>query len=82
MQGCLYGVRRVDMAGENGGQIKGYSCFIGYPASGVVGDQVDKVFVSDDMATNCAWSPEVGKLVNLDFSPKGRILSISTVKEK
>lgn len=82
MQGYLYGVRRVDMAGENGGQIKGFSCFIGYPAEGVQGDEVSKVFVSDSMATKCAWSPEVGKLVNVDFTPKGRLSFISTVKEK
>ena len=50
MQAILYGVRRVDMQSEDGRSIKGFSCFIGYPAAGVQGDEVSKVFVSDDLA--------------------------------
>ena len=71
MQAYLYGVRRIDMKDDNGGQINGYSCFIGYPADGVIGDEVSKVFVSDSMVKKCTWSPEVGKLVNVEFTPKG-----------
>lgn len=82
MQAYLYGSRRVDMVDGNGGAIKGFSCFIGYPADGVEGDEVSKVFVSDSMAGKCGWHPMVGSLVNVDFTPKGRLSSISTVKEK
>lgn len=82
MQAYLHGVRRVDMTDANGKQVQGFSCFIGYPADGVEGDEVSKVFVSDTMAQRCAWHPMVGSLVNVDFTPKGRLSAISTVKEK
>lgn len=57
MQAYLYGVRRIDMKDDNGGQINGYSCFIGYPADGVIGDEVSKVFVSDSMVKHIAIIP-------------------------
>lgn len=79
MQAYLYGVRRVDMEDNN---VHGFSCFIGYPVDGVDGDEVSKVFVSDSMAQKFAFSPRVGSLVDVDFTPKGRLSSISTVKEK
>lgn len=82
MQAYLYGVRRVDMTDDQGRKVQGFSCFIGYPANGVQGDEVSKVFVSDSIAQKCAWSPAVRSLVNVDFTPKGRLSSISTVKEK
>ena len=82
MQAILYGVRRVDMQSEDGRPIKGFSCFIGYPAAGVQGDEVSKVFISDDLAQSNAWSPAVGKLVNVEFTPKGKISIIKTVQEK
>lgn len=82
MQAYLYGVRRGNMADQNGGQVKGFSCFIGYPADGVDGDEVSKVFVSDSMVQKCACSPAVRSLVNVDFTPKGQLSGISTVKEK
>ena len=79
MQAYLYGSRRVDMEDNN---VHGFSCFIGYPAAGVEGNEVSKVFVSDGMAGKCGWHPMVGSLVNVEFTPKGRLSSISTVKEK
>lgn len=82
MQAYLYGVRRVDMTDDQGRKVQGFSCFIGYPAAGVEGDEVSKIFVSDAMAQQCAWSPAVGTLLNVDFTPKGRLSAISTVKEK
>lgn len=45
------------MADQNGGQVKGFSCFIGYPADGVDGDEVSKVFVSDSMSRNVLALP-------------------------
>lgn len=83
MQAMLHGVRRVDMTDQQTGrQIKGYSCFISFTSEGVVGVETAKQFVSDDLAASCAWSPDVGKLLNLDFTPKGKVSAISTVREK
>lgn len=83
MQAMLHGVRRVDMTDRGTGrQIKGYSCFISYPNEGVVGHETAKQFISDDLAAANAWSPEVGKLLNLDFTPRGKVSAISTVREK
>ena len=83
MQAMLHGVRRVDMTDrETGRQIKGFSCYISYPSEGVIGNETVKQFISDDLATANAWSPEVGKLLNLDFTPRGKVSSISTVREK
>ena len=48
----------------------------------VQGDEVSKVFISDDLAQSNAWSPAVGKLVNVEFTPKGKISIIKTVQEK
>lgn len=79
MQTYLYGSRRVDMEDNN---VHGFSCFIGYSADGVEGDKASEVFASDSMAGKCGWHPMVGSLVNVDFTPKGRLSSISTVKEK
>lgn len=83
MQAMLHGVRRVDMTDQQTGrQIKGYSCFISYASEGVIGCETAKQFISDDLAASCAWSPEVGKLLNLDFTPRGKIFSVVTVREK
>lgn len=82
MQGYLYGSRRVDMTDDKGKQVQGFSCFIGCPAAGVEGDEVSKVFVSDSVAQQGAWHPMAGSLVNVDFAPKGRLSSVSAVKEK
>lgn len=82
MQAHLYGVRRVDMTDDQGRKVQGYSCFIGYPAAGVEGYEVSKVFISDAMANQSSWYPRVSSLVNVEFTPKGRLSSISTVKEK
>ena len=83
MQAMLHGVRRVDMTDQQTGRsISGYSCFISFTSEGVVGVETAKQFVSDDLAASCAWSPEVGKLLNLDFTPKGKVSAISTVREK
>ena len=82
MQAFLHGVRRVDMNSEDGRPISGFSCFISYPAAGVEGEEVSKVFVSDGLARQCGWSPAVGKLVNVEFTPKGKLNHIQTVHEK
>lgn len=82
MQAMLHGYRCVDMQDKDGRVIKGFSCFISYPSNGVEGEECSKVFVSQELANTCTWSPTVGKLVNVEFTPKGRISSIATVREK
>lgn len=83
MQAMLHGVRRVDMTDQQTGrQIKGFSCFISFTSEGVTGVETAKQFISDDLAASCAWSPEVGKLVMIDFTPKGKVSAISAVHEK
>lgn len=83
MRAMLHGVRRVDMTDEKSGRpIKGFSCFISYPSDGVQGEETTKQFVSDDLATSCAWSPAVGSMLSLDYTPKGKLCRISTVRDK
>lgn len=83
MQAMLHGFRRIDMTDQQTGRlIGGYSCFISYPSEGVVGLETSKQFVSDDLAKANSWTPEVGKMLNLDYTPKGRVSAISTVREK
>lgn len=83
MQAMLHGVRRVDMTDQQTGRpIKGFSCFISFTSEGVTGVETAKQFISDDLAVACAWSPEVGKLLNLDFTPRGKVSSVATIREK
>ena len=83
MQAMLHGVRRVDMTDQQTGRpVRGFTCFISYPSEGVQGEETERKFISDDLAASCAWSPEVGKLLNLDFTPRGKVSSVSTVREK
>lgn len=83
MQAMLHGYRRVDMAdSQTGAPINGFSCFISYPSEGVVGVETSKQWVSAQLASENKWHPEVGKLLNIDYTPKGRVSSISTVQEK
>lgn len=83
MKAMLHGVRRIDMVGRDDGvPVKGFSLFISYPSEGVQGCETSKLFVSDAMVASSSWSPEVGKLVMIDFTPKGKISAISTVHEK
>lgn len=83
MQAMLHGFRRVDMLDrETGRPVKGYSCFISFTSEGVQGVETAKQFISDDLASSCSWRPEVGKLLSLDFTPRGKVSSISTVREK
>lgn len=83
MRAFLHGVRRVDMTDQQTGrQIRGFTCFISYPSEGIQGEEVDRKFVSDEIATSSGWSPEVGKLVMIDFTPKGKVSAISAVHEK
>lgn len=82
MRVMLHGVRRIDMVDDSGRQIKGFSCFISFPSEGVQGVETTKQFVSDDMCASCAWSPEIGKMLEIEYTPKGRVSRISTVHEK
>ena len=82
MQAMLHGFRYVDMKNESGQEIKGFSCFLGYPSSGVEGEECSKVFVSQEIANATAWSPTVGKPVNVEFTPKGKVSSVAAVPAK
>ena len=83
MQAMLLGVRRVDMKDDfSGKMINGFSCFIAFSSQGVDGQETSKIFISDEFATTCAWSPVVGMPVNLDFTPKGKVCRIETVRSK
>lgn len=83
MRAFLHGVRRVDMTDQQTGrQVRGFTCFISYPSEGIQGEETDRKFISDEIAASSAWSPEVGKPVMIDFTPKGRVSSIQTVREK
>lgn len=82
MRCMLHGFRRIDMTDETGRQIRGFSCFISYPSDGVEGVETSKQFVSDSIATSSAWSPVVGKMLDIDFTPKGKVSCLSTVHEK
>lgn len=81
MRAMLHGFRRVDMKNENDQPIKGFSCFIGYPADGVEGQEVTKVFVSDNICLSSGFSPRVGD-VELEFTPKGRVSSVRMINSK
>lgn len=82
MRAYLHGVRRVDMKDDSGRNIKGFTCFFSYPSDGVEGEEVDRKFISDELASSCAWSPAVGKMIELDFTPKAKVCGIRTVNEK
>ena len=83
MQAMLHGFRRVDIVDrKTGAPVKGYSVFISYPSPGVQGLECAKQFVFDDVASASGWSPVLDCLVNLDFTPKGKVCGISTVREK
>lgn len=82
MKAMLHGIRYVDMVDEATRRpIRGYSCFIGYPTEGVDGEECTKLFVSQDMADRCCWSPMVGMSVIIDFTPRGKVCGISTVEK-
>lgn len=80
MKAMLHGVRRIDMTdAQTGRVIRGYSLFIGFPSEGVVGQEVLKRFIDDDLANSCKWHPEVGKQLFLDFTPRGKICEVTTL---
>lgn len=81
MKAMLHGFRRVDITDQDR-QVHGYSCFVGFPSPGVQGQETAKQWVSDEVAAFTSWSPEVGKMVDLDFTPKGRVCGVAAVREK
>lgn len=83
MQVQLIGARRVDIVdNKDGKEVHGFTCFISYPSEGVDGLMADRKFIADDFAAKFSWRPEVGKLVNMDFTPQGKLGGLSTVREK
>lgn len=81
MKAMLHGYRRVDMVDQDR-QIHGYSVFVGYPSSGVQGQETAKQWISDEVAAFTSWSPEIGEMINLDFTPKGKVCGVAAVHEK
>ena len=80
MKATLHGVRRVDMTDrETHRQICGYSLFLSYPAEGVQGEEVSRQFISDEFCASLQVSPPafVGKPVIVDFTPRGKLVSLS-----
>lgn len=83
MRAMLLGVRRVDMTDRQTGElIKGYTCHISYPSQGVQGEEVDRRFVSDSLANFCEFVPVVGQMVNIDFTPRGKVSMIAMCNDK
>lgn len=83
MKAMLHGYRRVDMTDRDTGRVvQGYSCYISYPSDGIVGVETAKQWISDDMARACNWAPEVNCYIDLDFTPRGRVCGVVTVKDK
>lgn len=81
MRAMLHGFRRVDMENENGQSIKGFSCFVGYPCDGVEGQEVTKVFVSDNICRASGFSPCLGE-IEMDTTPKGKLAGIRMINAK
>lgn len=81
MRAMLHGFRRVDMENENGQPIKGFSCFVGYPVDGVEGQEVTKVFISDNICRASGFSPRLGE-VELDTTPKGKLTAVRMISAK
>lgn len=83
MHAMLHGFRHIDMTDrETGRLIVGYTCFISFPSEGVQGLETAKQFISDGLAAANGWKPVLGELLNIEFTPKGRVSSVSTVQEK
>lgn len=81
MRVFLHGVRRIEMV-DDGRPVRGFSIFFSFPSPGVDGEEVDRRFISDEVATSNAWSPRVGAPVMVEFTPKGKIASIANINEK
>ena len=82
MRAMLHGYRRVDMEDEKTGRrISGFSCFVGYPVDGVEGQEVTKVFISDNVCQASAFSPRLGE-VELDTTPKGKLTGARMISAK
>lgn len=82
MRAMLHGYRRVDMEDEKTGRrISGFSCFVGYPVDGVEGQEVTKVFISDNICQASGFSPRLGD-VELDTTPKGKLTGARMISAK
>lgn len=82
MRAMLHGYRRVDMEDEKTGRrISGFSCFVGYPVDGVEGQEVTKVFISDNICQASGFSPRLGE-VELDTTPKGKLTGARMISAK
>lgn len=79
MKVMLHGFRRVDMINDRNEHVCGYSLFISYPSEGVQGLETKKQWVSDALAGASGWYPTVGKEVMIEFTPKGKVSSLSDV---
>lgn len=70
----------VQFTANNGDEIKGMNIYTAYEAPNVVGKKADKFFIKDDFPF--PENAKVGDILNVDFSPTGRILSVELVIKK
>lgn len=82
MRVMVHGVRRVDMTDDRGRNVRGYSLYCGYPADGVQGQEVTKLFVSDELANTCKFYPTAGVEAVIEFTPRGKISTIMVPNAK
>lgn len=78
MTAMLHGYRRVDMTDDRNRSVRGFSCFFGYPSNGVVGQEVTKVFLSDDLV-GPDFDPLVDVEYDLQFTPRGKISAVRMI---
>lgn len=72
----IVGTRRVDMTGENGLPVVGYSVFLLHDEDGVSGKMAEKTFVNDDWIRDhlegCV--PVAGDQYECSFNRRGKII--------
>lgn len=76
----IVGTRRVDMEGERGERISGYSVFLTHDEDGVMGVMAERCFVNDDWIRQHLNNviPKAGDVCECSFNRRGKIV-IETV---
>lgn len=72
----IVGARDYDMVGESGERIRGVSLYMLYPENGVVGRMAEKRSYANGNASQFL----IPGMYNIEFTPKGRISSITEIK--
>ena len=72
----VVGIRRVDMTGDNGQPVRGYSVFMEHDEDGVTGVMAEKTFVADDWIHGHldGWIPNPGDDCECSFNRRGKIV--------